>query len=78
MTWKDLLPIIDAAIAELAQLMNDDPRHGVLFQQRMAVMTYRKQQVQGILGANRDTSFLAEKAIEEKVSCLEVRTSTAR
>lgn len=44
MTWDDVIQEIDAALQELADLMSTDPVYGVLYQQRMALMLFRKQE----------------------------------
>jgi len=43
-TGDDCIQAADDAIAELALLMQRDPAHGVLYQQRMAVMMFRRMQ----------------------------------
>ena len=43
-TWDDGIISGFDAIELLAQLMQRDPAHGVLYQQRMAVMMFRRMQ----------------------------------
>lgn len=45
MTWHDVLATVDTAIEDLKLLMNTDPRHGVFYQQRLAVMLRRKMDI---------------------------------
>lgn len=43
-TWDDCIKLADEAILELRGLMCTDPAHGVLYQQEMAIMMYRRMQ----------------------------------
>jgi hypothetical protein len=44
-TWDGCIRYIDETLEELAIRLNGDPLHGVLWQQCMAVMMLRRQQV---------------------------------
>lgn len=45
MSWEEVLKAIDDAFEQLKVLMDQDPRHGILYQQRMAVLMAYEQQV---------------------------------
>lgn len=45
MTWEQVLHKIDTLLDTYATLIDTDPEHGLLYQQRMAYWAYQRQNV---------------------------------